>query len=142
MQKIRSDSTLKATFGQSHLLTVFYNQVSTRDLRYTYCRETFMTVPSVMYTRKNFYLYDSLNEKIEILRAAGLIDFWQFQYIDKRFIGVKESIHPRVMTMYQLLGCFGILCIGCGISFLIFVSEVWLSALSLKQTKGNVQAYE
>lgn len=124
MHKIQSDSSLKKTFGQSHLLTVYYNQVGSKGSRYTFCKETFMTVPSVIYTRKDFYLYDSLNEKIEVLRGAGLIDFWQFQYIDKRFINFKAAIEPKVMTMFQLLGCFEILFIGSVVSFLIFLLEM------------------
>lgn len=128
MQRIQSDSSIKEAYGQSLILTVYYNQVSTRSSHYTFCTEVFMTLPLVIYTRKDFFLLDAFNEKIEMLRAGGLIDFWKCQIIDKRFLNTKAFVSPKVMTMYQLLGCFEVLCIGCAMSLIGFCGEIlWWS---------------
>lgn len=83
-----------------------------------------MTISVVIYVKKDFYLLDALNEKIELLKAAGLIEFWNSQDIDEHFLKTKDSNHPKVLTLKRLLGCFHILAFGHGFSFIIFLIEI------------------
>lgn len=83
-----------------------------------------MTVPVIIYTKKDFYLLDQLNDKIETLKAAGLIDFWFDQDIDKRLLTSKKTDGPMILTVDKLLGSFQILLAGCFISFIVFVIEL------------------
>jgi hypothetical protein len=78
----------------------------------------------VIYTKKNFFLLDAMNEKIEQLKAAGLIEFWLFQEIDKNIINVKEAVQPKVLSLQHLSGCFQILLFGLVFSAVVFMIEL------------------
>ena len=80
-----------------------------------------MSISIVMYTQKNFYLTEALNEKISLFQAAGLIQYWHI-YERKNFI--DGSNPPKILTFHQLLGAFQILSFGCGISALVFIAEI------------------
>lgn len=85
------------------------------------CKERLMSISIVMYTQKNFYLTEALNEKISLFQAAGLIQYWHI-YERKNFI--DDSNPPKILTFHQLLGAFQILLCGCGISALVFIAEI------------------
>lgn len=123
MEKVRTDPTFKAAYGVSLLELLYINQLRPKDSRYMICKQVLLTVPVVIYTRKDLYLIDALDEKIARMKAAGLIEFWQFQDVDKDFINYKEKTHPIVLTVSRLIGCFQILLIGCTISCVVFLIE-------------------
>lgn len=80
-----------------------------------------MSISIVMYTQKNFYLTEALNEKISLFQAAGLIQYWHF-YERKNFI---EASNPRkALTFHHLLGAFQISSCGCCISALVLITEI------------------
>lgn len=112
MNKIHSDPSFKAVFGQPLSMTEYMNQISVRDHRNKICKDVFMTIPIVAYAKKDFYLLDAINEKIEALTAAGLIDFWHYQNIRKDLLSAKVERHPEVLTLTQTIGCFQIVFIG------------------------------
>jgi len=87
------------------------------------CREPFMTVPIVIYAKKNFYLIQAMNDKIESLKGAGLIEYWYSQQFLEEMS--KEEKSPEVLTLAHLSGCFQILAGGCVFSFVAFVAE-WM----------------
>lgn len=95
-------------------------------------KEIFVTIPIVLYTQKDFYLLNAINTQIMNLKAAGFIDFWHKQDIDKRKSNVKKSKQPKVLTMNQLLGCFQLMFGGCVMSFIVFLTEL----VSLKLSFG------
>jgi hypothetical protein len=103
---------------------IYENQNSFHYSKNVICKEEIMMVPVVIYTQKDFYLNDALNEKVEDYKSAGLIDFWHFQFIDKKFIEIKETKAPKVLTLEQLVGSFYILLIGCFVSFTVFMLEM------------------
>lgn len=105
-------------------MTLYANQISKKEFRFTVCKEAFMTVPVVMYTLKNFFLLDVFNEKIEIFNAAGLIDHWGAQEVDKRFLKLSEVSDIRVLSLEDFVGCFQVLLIGFIISFITFLLEL------------------
>lgn len=86
----------------------------------------------MIYTVKDFYLYKALNERIELLKSAGLVDFWHFQDIEKRFGDEKEKMQPKVLKLSHFVGSFQILLIGWVISFVRFCVEI------IKNLKINV----
>lgn len=79
----------------------------------------------MIYTKKDFYLIDALNEKIEILKASGLIEFWQFQDVDQELLKGKESHEPKVLTVEHLIGCFEIWLTSCLTSFVVLIIEMF-----------------
>lgn len=104
-------------------MVLYSNQVAAKEKRNTICNEVFANVPMVIYTRKHFFLLDELNMNIELLKAAGLIDFWYFQFIDKKFSKSPEKARPIVLTLVQFQGCFGIFLSGIAISLIVFMIE-------------------
>lgn len=78
----------------------------------------------VIYVKKDFYLLDALNEKVEILKAAGLIDFWHFRHVNKGVLNVKDYLLPKVLTLGQLMGSFQILTFGCMVGCLTLICEI------------------
>lgn len=125
MDKIKSDPTFKGAIGQPLTHIMYFNQLGSTKTRFKVCKEVLMTLGSVIYTQKNFYLLDEFNAKIEIFRAAGLIDFWQFQKLDKKLLSFKEMNQPKVLNIYQLMGTFQILLLGSIISFIVFLVEIF-----------------
>lgn len=80
-----------------------------------------MTVPIVIYTKKHFYLNRALNEKIDSMNVAGLIEYWYSKQFLKEII--KEEKSPEVLTFVHLSGCFQIWAGGCVLSLTVFVAE-------------------
>lgn len=129
LNKIHNDPSFKAVFGQPLTMTEYINQISPRDQRSKICKDVFMTIPIVAYAKKDFYLLDAINEKIEALSAAGLIDFWHYQNIQKELLNAKVQHYPEVLTLEQMIGCFQILFIGWTlgiVSILLELGSSWL----------------
>ena len=86
------------------------------------CREQIMTMPVVIYMKKNSYLVNEVNDKIGTLRAAGLIDYWYKLSFTDNFN--KNQGKPRkVLSWNHLSGCFEIWGCGCLLSCLAFIVE-------------------
>jgi hypothetical protein len=95
------------------------------------CKEIMLAIPVVIYSQKDFYLLDALNEKIEMFNAAGLIDFWQSEPFSQKYLDNEKKVkHPEVLRMTQLFGCFEILFSGCVLSFALFLLEHFYSLIS------------
>lgn len=128
IEKVHFDFHFKGVYEESLLRALFFNQQRPRNFQYHICNDVFMTIPVVIYARKNFYLIEELNEKIGILKSAGLINFWHFQPINKR-ISLKSSERdktaaPKVLRLHQLIGTFETLGIGILISSVTFILEL------------------
>lgn len=81
------------------------------------------SIPIVIYTRKNFFLLDALNKKIDTFKAAGLIDYWFLKEYDIANATTMLVEGPKQLTVHKLAGCFKILGLGCGISLVVFIVE-------------------
>lgn len=114
---------------------IYQNQFLPFNLRKTICKEVFLTVPEVIFTIKDFFLLDELNKKIQMLEASGLIEFWGYKYIDKKHLNLKQSNEPKVLTMNNFKGCFGVLMFGAATSFVSFVFESF--AFKFQRFSGN-----
>ncbi|KAL7017000.1 hypothetical protein ACKWTF_010218 [Chironomus riparius] len=95
------------------------------------CREYFMTVPIVIYTNKNFYLLQAINDKIEKLIAAGLIEYWHSLSYKKELLNHRPK-PPKVLTFNHLSGSFYILIFGCSVACLALVFELITYKFKLK----------
>lgn len=118
MNSNKKESTLEI---YSDILNQF-NHKNLRELQV--CREVFITIPSVIYTKKNFYLLQAINEKIEHLKTAGLIEYWYNQHFTKEF-SKQNSNSPKVLRLYHFYGCFQVWISGCLLSSLVFTYE-WI----------------
>lgn len=85
-------------------------------------------IPIVIYARKDFYLLAAINEKIDILKAAGLITFWSFKGNLNDVRG--EMKHPPpVLTLKHFSGSFHILFLGFIAGLLLFAGELSCSLM-------------
>lgn len=132
MERVRTDPSYKAAYGISLLELLYLNQLKMKDSRYKICKQVLLTVPVVIYTRKDFFLIDALGSKVEKMKAAGLVEFWLFRDVDKDFLNYKGKTPPVVLTIARLTGCFQILLIGLTIASVVFVFEYFSLLLVLQ----------
>jgi hypothetical protein len=105
---------------------LYDNQISPNENRCNVLKDTFMTFSIVIYSTKNFYLLDEMNEKIQFLQAAGLIEYWFRKSIDTAFSMIRESRKPKKLSLKNMEASFYILCFGCLFSFIVFMIEMFI----------------
>jgi hypothetical protein len=96
----------------------------------TIAKQIFGTIPIVIYTQKNFYLLEEINEGIMQIMAAGLTDVWQ--YNDRKHTEI-ESSREKVIKLSHLIGCFQLFVMGLIIAVIVFILEVVWSKLSPRE---------
>lgn len=86
-----------------------------------------MTIPITLYLKKNHYLVDVVNEKVDALITYGLINYWIEQNIGKTIhVPKRKDKTPKKLNFLHLIGGFQIWCIGCGLGFGAFICElIW-----------------
>lgn len=119
-----NDPTFKGAFFRSLTGVLYQNQQNFNGTRLLICKEKFLTIPVVIYVRKGFFLLQPLNERIAMLEAGGLINYWHSLIIDERYLKVIESQDPSAIQIHHLSGGFFLLLFGCLISSLAFICEV------------------
>lgn len=124
LKKIRTEENVKVAYGQSLPTIVYFNQINPPNLQNIITKEVFITIPIVLYAKRDFYLLNAIDNQIKRLKDGGLIEFWYHQDVYKRSLNVNEPKRPKVLTMNRLLGCFQILLCGCTISFIVFLIEL------------------
>lgn len=121
---------------------VYLNQKNFRNFTLHVSSEYLKTSSVVFLFPKKSFLVKAFNDKIGILKAAGLIDFWISKHMDSKYVKIKEELSgPKTMKFIQLRGIFFIWFGGCifGLMFLaleIFRSKVAESARS--KTKSQL----
>jgi hypothetical protein len=124
LEKMKTDSTFKGAYGGSITYFLYTNQNNAKTLKNNFCKDIFLTIPVVIYSKKDFYLLEAINEKIELLKSAGLINFWHYhQFIEKGILKLEKLEYPKVFTLKHFDGCFGIFMCGCAISLVVFGVE-------------------
>ncbi|CAO1431395.1 unnamed protein product [Diamesa tonsa] len=121
------DSSFKGAIASTLSFILVENQINYPNKTFKVCKEKLMTIPVTLYLRKNHYLIDVVNENVDALITAGLINYWAQQNVGTKFIIPKgKDKTPKKLNFLHLIGCFQIWCIGCGLGSLTFVGElVW-----------------
>lgn len=130
MDKIQDDPTFKGAFALSWIRIMYASQKKPLDRRYKICKQPLVTMPMVIYTKKNFYLLDALNIKIKQLQSSGLIDFWRNEKFNIRLLNIKKTRHPKALTTNQLQGSFQVWAAGCVFSTILFIVEYLFAKIS------------
>lgn len=106
------------------------NQHHQKNFSFNVCNEIILTVPVVFYIQKNSYLTEVLNEKIDDLKSAGLIDYWISKYLDPKYLKFKKSEQgPRKLNFNELSGAFQLLAFGSVVAATAFVIEHCFSCM-------------
>lgn len=109
-----------------------YDNQQNPQTQLKFFKNVFITVPIVIYVKKEFYLLKALNDKIRYLKASGLVKFWHFQDVEQRFLDPKnQDDHPKVLNFKMFIGCFQVLSLGCILSCFVFIFEKTCKAKSL-----------
>lgn len=123
-------TNLKSSSFKGALITTLsgiatVNEKNENNFTFKICKESFVTLPNVMYFRKNFFLVDSINEVVMYLQSSGLIEYWHFNNIGRKLFNTKTDGdgEPRIMTVDDLIGCFQLWGCGCIISMTACVVE-------------------
>ncbi|CAO1429993.1 unnamed protein product [Diamesa hyperborea] len=117
----------KGAIITSLAITAYKNEMIKNDIPVLMCKEQLMSLPQVLYFQKNHYLVMTFNEKISMLNAAGLVDYWSKKYIKMKYVyGIEPAKTPRNLNMSQLYGGFQIWLGGLAIGTVIFIREcIW-----------------
>ena len=114
----------KGAIITSLAITAYKNQIINNNVPVLICKEQLMSLPQVIYFQKNHYLVLTFNEKISMLNAAGLVDYWSKKYIKMKYVyGIQPAKAPRNLNISQLYGGFQIWFGGLGIGAVIFLHE-------------------
>lgn len=124
--KVQSDPTFKGAVFRSLTMSLYANQIRPTNERFKICKEVFLNIPVVIYSLKDFYLLHEMNEEIENLKSSGLIEYYNFEYVDKKFLKIEEVKAPSNLKFEHLLGSFELLLCGLLLGFLAFGVECLL----------------
>lgn len=115
-------STFEGTLILGRYKVLHRNFINRDKFQLIICNERLMSISIVMYTQKNFYLMDALNDKISLFHSAGLINYWH--PYEKQKLKIDTNPQPKSLTFHQLLGAFQILIIGNCISGIVVIIEI------------------
>lgn len=118
------DSNFKGAFVSSYDEILHLNQLHHKNFTFNVCNEIILTVPVVFYIQKNSYLTEVINEKLDDLKSAGLIDYWISKYLDPKYLKVKKLERgPTKLSLKELLGAFQLFAFGTTVATATFAIE-------------------
>jgi Ligated ion channel L-glutamate- and glycine-binding site len=89
------------------------------------CREIEASVSIVIYYRKDFYLINEINKKIQVFISSGIVDFWIKKHLDMRFLYFQNDIRgPQKLSLQHLTGAFDILIVCYPLWCIVFTLEI------------------
>lgn len=126
------DPSFKGVFVRSLSGILYLNEQKyfANEKTFLICKEKLMTVPVVVFAKKNFYLLDAINRKIKVFHAAGLISYWHSRAIRVEFSNNREVQPPTTLDVNHVSGCFVLLLFGLTFSFIAFITEVTMKSFS------------
>lgn len=103
---------------------MYLNKLNHKHFTYRVLPDYLYSFNNGIYFRKNSPFVKAFDEKISLLKAAGLIEFWVSKYLDILYLNVKVSSKaPRKLNIEQLEGGFRLWIYGCLASFITFAIE-------------------
>jgi uncharacterized membrane protein len=96
-----------------------------RTFPYTIFSENYISMSVVMYYRRDFYLREAIDSKLQLIMSSGLLQYWLKEF-DHRDEWKEEKVKTKVLTMDHLVGVFGLLLIGHLVSIFAFIAEAIL----------------
>lgn len=118
-EKVRTDPNFNSAIINPMSKALYQNKALPIDSRYLVCRKIFKMLPVVIYFKKHFFLIDAMNEKIETIKAAGLVEFWHFQSTDRKFFKLQIIARAESLTFDQLVESFQVLVFGCSVGLIV-----------------------
>lgn len=118
------DPTFKGAVDRSSDAILRFNKNNRRNQTLKVLETPLLVSPIVIYLRKNSYLTEALNEKLNLLNSNGIIGYWINNYLESKYLNVKEEAQgPQAMKISVLSGVYIALAIGLTMSCFAFLVE-------------------
>lgn len=75
------DPTFKGVMLSSYAEVLNYNQIHRNQGNLKIMKQNSFAHPNVFYFRKNFFLIEAIDRKLEAFRTAGLIEYWTYNQL-------------------------------------------------------------
>jgi hypothetical protein len=131
------DPDLHAAFMTPLSYVLNHNRMKKNSL--IVCKQGVAVMSVVMFFTKNHPMKIVVDEKLQQLDSAGMIDYWIEKYANKnKYFNMKnESSGPRKLTVLHLLGVFNILFFGYTLAVFVFIFEVLLPKIKERYKREN-----
>jgi hypothetical protein len=104
---------------------LYQNMINFKNFTYHICKERFSTYQFVFYFRKNHYLVDDVNSKIDLMLEFGIIQHINSNYADTKFLKIStDTKQPIQLTLKHFMGAFRLFGISIGFAVSIFAVEM------------------
>lgn len=87
------------------------------------CKESFFTVSVVIYYRKNYFLIESINNVMNKLVSAGLVEYWHRKFVNEDYSKLRRNENRSAMTFDHLKGIIQLWAFCCCCSIICFFCE-------------------
>lgn len=123
--RIATDSDFKGAVAKPRTQALYIN-ARNRD-KFKILEEDYFLVSIVIYSKKDFFLLDALNERLSLFKSYGLLKYYRYQ--NQEALTNSNQKLPKVFSLKRLLGCFYLLFGGFLLSIVSFVGEIFLFRL-------------
>jgi hypothetical protein len=131
-----TDPHFKAAFAEP-LDTVI--RLSADGIFFNFLSEYLSTLPVTIYFQKDSYLSKTFDDKVQLMVAAGLTEYWIHQEWKAKSVKINTNSDPKVMSVSDLALSFYLCLCGLGISFVVFISELLLYKVTEKRRKRKIR---
>lgn len=102
-----------------------FNKLNRRNSTLKMLEKPLIVSPTVIYLKKNSYLTEALNDKLNLLMSNGIIDHWIGTFLGLQYQKINgEKVGPKAMSLKSLNGVFKVSMIGWAIAFVTFLLEL------------------
>lgn len=122
------NATLGHTFNGGVLTPIendlYFNNDPEKSYTFKFLTRPLAVIPVVTYFRKNSYLVEVFDEKLEKFESSGLISYWTNLYTKRKYSKAPDSSGPKQLTVETILGSLQLLFFGWVVAFTAFVAEL------------------
>lgn len=122
LKRISTDPNFKGAVAKPKTQALYINARS--RAKFKILDEDYFLVPIVMYSKKDFFLIDALNEQLSKFKAYGFLKYYRYQ--NQEALMQQNQAIPKVLGIERLSGCFYLLFCGFVLSAVSFVAEIIL----------------
>lgn len=122
----------------SYLDQILYlNEKNSKNFSYHICKELFLMNNFVFYFRKNHYLVEEINDRIDRMLMSGVIEHITKNYTNSIFLKHSgESKLPKQLKIEHFVGAFRLLLMFIAISTATFILEMMTKIQKLRCLKN------
>lgn len=117
------DNDVSDVLFSTTLIWKYYNLINPPERRFRYTIDRLFMYCPVFYFTKNSLLKDIFNDKLQLLRETGLLEYWLRKYTDDRKTKPNQR-SPEKFGIDTISGPFEICIVMYSISFIVLILEI------------------